>query len=561
MPSGHAIRSAAILLLVAVFAVAACTTGPVARSGERSITLLTVNDVYRIEGLDGGQVGGLARLRTLRAELEAAAPERVLLLHAGDVIFPSLLSRVYKGRHMIDVLNLMDGDPTLGRLDARMFAVFGNHEFDDKACGPASPLQLRVAESDFVWLHGNVAFTACADGQASLVAANIAQARILDVGGVRVGLFGLTLDSAHPGIKVVDPLATATALTADLRRRGAEIVIAVTHLAAEDDLEIYHALRDRGLDLIVGGHDHEHMALPPDGPRIFKADADARTAWVLTLTLAADGRLRIDRSLRGLNDTLRPDPLVAQRVATWLATHEREFCDAAKRPAGCLGEPLATAETALVAEEEKIRASETSLGNWVTDVMRDAFGGCGAGAAFVNAGSLRLNHDLSPRTVVTRRHVEELMQYPSPLHLVELSAEQLTRAVENAISRPGAGRWLQVSGLAFVHDPATRRVTKLYARPAAGRPPVDVMKSPTQRFRVVVTRYLTEGYEDGYVGILPTVREAPQCAASGTDLKALIYERLRAQRTIAPRAEGRICTVQQATKPGCLAETWAKDAR
>lgn len=173
---------------------------------------------------------------------------------------------------------------------------------------------------------------------------------------------------------------------------------------------------------------------------------------------------------------------------------------------------------------------------------------------------MRVDHDLSPRTVVTRRHVEELMQYPSPLHLVELSAERLTRAVENAISRPGAGRWLQVSGLAFVHDPATRRVTKLYARPAAGRPPVDVMKSPTERFRVVVTRYLTEGYEDGYVGILPTVREALPCAASGTDLKALTYERLRAQRTIAPKTEGRICTVQQATN-GCLADRWANDAR
>ena len=556
MPSGLRIRPCAIVLLVAVATAAACTTGPIARSAERSITLLTINDVYRIEGLDGGQLGGLARLRTLRADLEAAAPGRVLLLHAGDVIFPSLLSRVYKGRQMIDVLNLMDGDATPGRIDARMFAVFGNHEFDDKACGGASPLQQRVAESDFVWLHGNVAFTACPDGQAALIAANLAQARIADVGGLRVGLFGLTIDSAHPGIKVVDPLAAATALTADLRRRGADIVIAVTHLPAADDLRIYQALRERGLDLVVGGHDHEHMALPADAPRIFKADADAATAWVLTLTLAGDGRLRVAHALRELKDPIRPDAVVGARVATWLANHEREFCDAAKRPAGCLGEPLATAETAIVAEEEKIRAAETSLGNWVTDLMRETFGACGAGAAFINAGSLRLNHDLSPRTVVTRRHVEELMPYPAPLHLVELSADQLVRAVDNAVSRPGAGRWLQVSGLAFVHDPETRRVTKLYARPAAGRAPVDVLKSPAERFRVVVNRYLTEGYEDGYVGILPTVREALPCAASGADLKALIYERLREQRTIAPRAEGRICTVQQAAKPGCLAEAW-----
>ncbi|MBI2204787.1 MAG: hypothetical protein HYU41_13130 [Candidatus Rokubacteria bacterium] len=89
---------------------------------------------------------------------------------------------------------------------------------------------------------------------------------------------------------------------------------------------------------------------------------------------------------------------------------------------------------------------------------------------------------------------------------------------------------------------------------------MDVLESPTERFRVVVNRYLTEGFEDGYVGILPNVREALPCAASGTDLKALIYETLRAQRTIAPRAEGRICTVPQATEPGCLADRWANDA-
>jgi hypothetical protein len=87
---------------------------------------------------------------------------------------------------------------------------------------------------------------------------------------------------------------------------------------------------------------------------------------------------------------------------------------------------------------------------------------------------------------------------------------------------------------------------------------VDVTQSPNERFRVVVNQFLTEGREDGYVGILPTVRDALPCPASGTDLKALIYERLRAQRTIAPKPEGRICTVQEAAKPGCLVETWAR---
>ena len=44
-------------------------TAPV--QGERRAVLLHINDVYRIEGVEDGQVGGLARLRTLRKEMES----------------------------------------------------------------------------------------------------------------------------------------------------------------------------------------------------------------------------------------------------------------------------------------------------------------------------------------------------------------------------------------------------------------------------------------------------------------------------------------------------------
>src|SRR5688572_9892594 len=60
---------------------------PPASTGQA--VLLAINDVYRIEGVDGGEAGGLARLRSLRAELEREHPD-LLVLHAGDLLFPSL---------------------------------------------------------------------------------------------------------------------------------------------------------------------------------------------------------------------------------------------------------------------------------------------------------------------------------------------------------------------------------------------------------------------------------------------------------------------------------------
>ena len=463
----------------------------------------------------------------------------MLLLHGGDVIFPSLLSREYQGQQMIDVMNLLDGDATPGRIDERMLVVFGNHEFDSESCGTPSYLQARVAESDFLWLASNVAPGRCPDGRPRLTGVNVLDARIIDVGGIRVGLFGLTIPIPHKDVGFLDPLATATALTADLRRRGAEVVIAVTHLPKEEDERIYANLRERGLDLIVGGHEHEHMALPPgDAPRIFKADADAATAWVITLRLGSDGRVRVEASLREMDSAIRPDPAVAARVAQWLQRHATEFCAKQGKPPSCLAEPLATTRTPLVAEEEKIRGAETSVGDWVTDVMRAAFAACGADAAIVNAGSLRLNHDLPKDTTITRRHVEELMQFPAPLYLVELSGAQVQRAMENAISQPGAGRWLQVSGLAFVHDPSANppRVARLFVGPSGARPAVDLMQHPEQRVRVVVNEYITREPAEGFVGILPPDRASGALrglghGSEGADLQHARRPRARSRRS------------------------------
>jgi 5'-nucleotidase len=198
----------------------------------------------------------------------------------------------------------------------------------------------------------------------------------------------------------------------------------------------------------------------------------------------------------------------------------------------------------------------------VTDLMREAFTACGADAAIINAGTLRLNHDLPKGTTITPRHVEELMPFTTPLFLVELSGEQIRRALENAISRPGTGRWLQVSGLAFVHDPAppSPRVSKLFLSPSGGRPAVDLMQHPEQRVRVVVNEYIIREPREGFVGILPPVAQALPCAASGSDLKALILSTLTARGSIAPTAEGRICAAADTAKRECQADLWARPA-
>ena len=60
---------------------------------------------------------------------------------AGDVLSPSLLSKYYSGRQMVEALNA-------AKLD---YATFGNHEFEL----PRDTLEARIAESNFKWLSSN----------------------------------------------------------------------------------------------------------------------------------------------------------------------------------------------------------------------------------------------------------------------------------------------------------------------------------------------------------------------------------------------------------------------
>lgn len=517
-----------------------------AAPAERSAVLLAVNDVYRVEGAEDGRAGGLARLAALRRQLETRHPD-LLLLHAGDLLYPSLLSRTYDGQQMIDVLNVLDGDPY--GFDERMFVVFGNHEFDQAEWKHAGLVDRRVEESQFTWFGTNIVFKASAGGPV-IAEQNLRQSEIVESGGIKIGLFGLTIDSRKPAYvhEFLPPLDTARRASAELRARGAEVVVGLTHLTWQQDEELLRQLGAQGPDLIIGGHDHQSLVREVDGRLVLKADADARTATVVTITLDAEGRPRIAHELRQLGPAAPTDEPVRLRAQEWLTRHELGFCPQAEP--GCLGRAIGRSQTPLVGEESAVRSQETSLGNWVADLMVDTFHRCGAQAAIINSGSLRLNQDLPPGAI-TRRNLEELFGFPTPLRLLRVDGATLQQVFDHAVeSWPGSGQWLQVSGLAFVHDRERGAATSLTLLTPQGPRPVR----PDEKILLVASEFLVDpkGGQDGYTMLKP--EQAVDCAAvEQNDLKKLAEAALRAREPqgISPKVEGRICPAPAGE--GCLA--------
>ncbi|MFP3940328.1 MAG: bifunctional metallophosphatase/5'-nucleotidase [Acidobacteriota bacterium] len=532
-----ALAAAALTLSLAATAAPAEDQAPGA-TGPRTFTILHINDVYRIEGVDEGASGGLARVRTLRKELEEEAPD-LLVLHAGDALSPSLLSHTYDGEQMVDVLNLLDGSEDR---DPRMYAVFGNHEFDRHKLEHAAIVDARVEESDFQWLDTNVVWARGSDGSPLVEADQLVPSAVVESGGVRVGLFGLTTDLKHPEYvdRFEDPVATARQASKDLRAQGAEVVVGLTHLRMSEDLALLESLGPDGPDLILGGHEHSRQADQVQGRWVIKADAEARTASVVRVTLGPDGDVTVDKEFRTLDRSVAEDAQVRAAIDEWLVRHDERYCrEVLEAPPGCLSEEIGKTDVTLVGEELEIRRFETNLGNWIADRALAAYASHGAQVAVLNSGSMRLNQDIPGGTPITRRHVEELFPFPGKLRLLKIRGRVLQNAVSHAVEDwTGNGWWLQVAGLAFRHDPANTEASGLTLLSASGPRRIQ----PEEEILLVTSSFLAQG-GDGYCWNLGELVEG----APVLDLKELVIEEL--QRTeeegISPEVEGRICNPER----------------
>lgn len=546
-----------LLLLLACSSPSAPTPGASGPAPMKpaTCTLLTVNDTYQIEGLPD-QTGGIARLRTLRKQIEKESGP-VVVLHAGDMLSPSLPSRTFGGDQMIDSLNRLDGDPLA--MDERLIVVFGNHEFDASKEADGPKLDTRIEASQFTWLDSSIVWGKNGEGKQVVEAPNMVGSRVLDCQGIKLGVFGLTISSKKAAYidDFREPLNMARAQTEALRKAGAEVVIGLTHQTFAEDQELLKTLGDAGPDFIVGGHEHVHMTTDVGRRAVYKADADARSAWRITLSREATGYRR-DAELIQLNQAMTPDPELQTAVDNWLAKDDAAVCAKIEKAPGCLADSMGQAGVELVAEELQIRSYETNFGNWIADVARAS---CPkADVAFLNSGSLRLNRDIPPGPVL-RKDIETLFAYPMGLRLVRINGATLQQVVDRATQGwSGNGNWLQISGFSWWHDTKAGSASRLTL---LGSAPHKV--APTESILAVIPDFLLDpnGGQDGYTMLLPEMelKGAEAKAACGQefapgDLKNLVYAAMAPSlrgTPMAPGLEGRICSAPVEENFPCLA--------
>jgi 2',3'-cyclic-nucleotide 2'-phosphodiesterase (5'-nucleotidase family) len=440
---------AVVLFWPQLYACEKCKTDNLAR---KRVTFITVNDTYRIDGLSQDRLGGLHRLRTLRSWVERDAPDAILL-HAGDFLAPSMIGNVFKGERMIGAMNQLDGDDRA--FDRRMFVVFGNHEFDHSKCGKDAPLVQRVEESQFTWLNANLDFSKCQSMQrldaAERPDGKVQDISVLEVNGIKIGLFGIGLtpeaadgdppSADYPAFE--DEEIAARRSINKLKVKGADFIVGLTHLPYARDEALIDALAPNGLDLLVGGHDHDSMVMRNE--RGFKADSDARTAWLIDVDFSDMKRPNIKAKLVTLNEAIPIDPKMDEIAKNALVDAETNICSK-RNPGGpqCLREPVGWTQTPIDLDETVNRGQETGFGDWLAKIVREK---TKADVAIVTAGSLGLNDNLEPGHTLTLRDLVDIFRYDGIIATRAFAASEVCKGLRGGFNSPGAGSWPHVDGV------------------------------------------------------------------------------------------------------------------
>lgn len=424
------------LLLVAISLVS-CAGGlrPDAAGGRPGgpveFIILQMNDIYELTPVSGGREGGLARVAAIRKELLAENPDTMTVL-AGDLFSPSALgtARVdgepLAGRQIVAVMNLLGLD----------YATFGNHEFDLRE----QAFLDRLAESHFTWISANV-FDRRHQPFPGVVGSKVIEFRDGDGRPVRLGLFGVTIPANRKEyVTYADPLAAARSAVEALRPR-VDVLAALTHLSLDQDIAL--AAGVQGIDLILGGHEHENIQVwrGADFVPVFKADANARTVYIHRVAFdSGSGEVAVRSELRRVTDRDPADPVVEAEVARW---QEEGF--AAFRREGFEPEQVVTVvPEPLDGLEASVRTRPTNLAGLVAGAILAAVPG--AELALYNSGSIRID-DVLPAGPLTQYDVIRILPFGGRVCEAAIDGSLLRLVLDQGERNRGTGGYLQSAGV------------------------------------------------------------------------------------------------------------------
>lgn len=217
-------------------------------SHAKLLHIIHTNDLHSyFKGYKDGR-GGYAKLKTKIEEMRADSMSKgieVLQLDAGDFGEGTSFFLSKEGSASVEALGMLGAE----------ISVIGNH--DHMLGGKILGDQIRKANVKTKFLSANLAATP----DMNLNGVVFPHADITKA-GIKIRVIGLSTAEAHfqypllPGF-ILPPVAVGDEKATQARKEGKELIIALTHIGQNTDVEL--AKKSSEIDLIVGGHSHDRI--------------------------------------------------------------------------------------------------------------------------------------------------------------------------------------------------------------------------------------------------------------------------------------------------------------
>ena len=497
-------KHAKFLLISILLVCGACAAQTVnsSTSSEPTLTIIHLNDTYRVGDVEEGRRGGFGRVATLVRGLLAEG-RTVRITHGGDLLFPSLESQLWNGAQMVEALNFLNAL-------APVYFVPGNHEFDRRTPGAVIN---AVRDSDFKWLGDNLTLHT---GDADVDSA-IENTFIFSAGGRKFGIFSLTLlardggnDRAYAMVEG-EYIDVAEQTIQELEGAGADIIFGITHLYLEDDV-VLAGLKKRhpSFLFIVGGHDHEPEFEEGtiDTAAVMKGASNARTIWQIDIEFDGD-KPSITTHKIAIDESISVDAKYQVIADKWR--------DRLLRIIPFLPSPVGVAALPLDGREVTIRSEESNWGNFIVDQMRGAFGEPAADFAFINSGTLRIDDFVADD--ITFEDIGRTFGFSSYLNHMTINGGDFITLLEAGYRGEGGGKgyFPQISGFRVCVDksrPDGQRIVQLQVPDDKNWRSIDHHKD----YQLVAPDFILRG-GDGY-----DFSKARNVSRPGSELKYRVLD-------------------------------------
>lgn len=405
-------------------------------------TILHTNDLHGHltpwrgwEGeLAGKTLGGMDRLssavKQVRTEIGA---ESVMLLDAGDTLGDTMIADETKGKAIVDVMNALNYTAM----------VIGNHEPDFTA----ATLKQRIAEAKFPVLAANIT----EKNTGRLYARPFI---IKEINGVKVGILGLaypntpltTAKKNVSGLTFRDALGVAREYIPQLKKKGAEIIVVLSHYGLSADKKL--AKQVSGIDIIIGGHSHNRMnqALRESNTIIVQAGAHGSDLGRLDVEVKKGKIVSSKHSLIRLdNATIASDPEVAGIIEAALTPHKTKLDEGVGEAAGAI-----TRAQTIAGEEPGKRDQESPADSLFADIIRKKTNADVAILPGVGYGTS------IPAGKINAADLRNLIPHSSNMVTMTLKGSQIREILEQSLEntytdnpKKKVGGIAQVSGIIF----------------------------------------------------------------------------------------------------------------